>query len=708
MFEPSLNLDGSLKKKRSPMKDLDNVQPGLYSPRAGTTSVSSKASTAGASSGNLNATTNSDPTGSNVSSRHPSNLDGVLNLHGAGPTAVEGGMIGLSDPEVDALMGSSQRSADEDGANASSLRRPAAIATLLEHQQARETSPSVGRLSAELLTASLEKKSSYTDPMLLTGARMSPGAAAGASPSSIVDNFRLEDTYVMGVPFREYMGPASTIHPTSNTNTFRQNPIEYISAIATSGEYVAIGERTGRVSVMRRKPISSSQRHAIAAMEQDEESYRATKESGLPAPRTQDAYNFHVSQYAYTSVIDPLNNVEVTPNVAAMSFLPQVSTVPFLLTANEKVPKLYKIFPSVRESVEPFKMVDQLEASSVGPLTAPSRGSTVAMKMVTKYALNHEYNINALCPMPDSEQFVSADDLTMQLWCTEYPDMCIETYNLRPPGEEEAREAIRTVRNFPHEPFLLFVVTSAGNVRVIDMRQSLKWMNQAPQIFFNPPREADGTFDHVTHSLCDCALSPCGRYIAGRDFMTVCLWDVRSATGGASTMTASSPRHKMDSFIPESNNYLPVRVWELHPHLRDDLETLYQSDLLFERFDIAFLNRTHVCTGGFSNSLYTLDVTEGDMSSQLSETASSSAAGGVRQMQLPAIDGSANGGRKVSLKTRTASSSYAETPKGAKGGMLELGSRLTLLSRPMASFGGTCEIMATCGQVLMQMSYSAQ
>ncbi|EPY19062.1 protein phosphatase 2 (formerly 2A), regulatory subunit B [Strigomonas culicis] len=593
-------------------------------------------------------------------------------------------------------MGSSQRSGDEESVSPPNLLRPAA------HRDARRA-PAGARNLAVHGTARLggagpliDRRASYTDPGALS-------VTTDFVPNT-VERFRLEDSYVMGVPFKEYMGPSSLVHPTSNTATFRQNPTEYISAIATSGDYVAIGERTGRVSVMRRKPISAAQRHAMAAMEQNEEHYRATADAALPPPRTQDTYDFHVSQYAYTSVIDPLNNVEVTPNVTAMSFLSQVSSVPFLLTANEKVPKLYKIFPSVRESVEPFKMVDQLEASSVGPLTAPSRGSTVAMKMVTKYALNHEYNINSLCPLSDSEQFVSADDLTMQLWCTEYPDMCIETYNLRPSGEEEAREAIRTVRNFPHEPFLLFVATSAGNVRVIDMRQSLKWINQAPQIFFNPPREADGTFDHVTHSLCDCALSPCSRYIAGRDFMTVCLWDVRSATGGSATMAASSPRRKRDSFLPDSNSFQPVRVWELHPHLRDDFETLYQSDLLFERFDIAFLNRTHVGTGGFSSSLYTIDVTAGNTSSGFF---SADAPVGVRQMQLPTVDGTAAGGRKGSLKMRTADGKGADTPRTQKSSMLELGSRLTLLSRPTASFGGRCELLATCGQVLMQVSYSA-
>ncbi|EPY31197.1 protein phosphatase 2 (formerly 2A), regulatory subunit B [Angomonas deanei] len=446
--------------------------------------------------------------------------------------------------------------------------------------------------------------------------------------------------------------------------------------MATCNEYVATGDRAGRVSIMRREPITPSQRKTMLS------------DITRAPPRTTVPYEYHVSQFAYSSVIDPLNNVEVTPNIAALAFLPHTSPSPLLLTANEKVPKLYKVLPSVRKSVDPVRMVDQLEADGTGPLTSPSRDSTVAMKMISRFALNHEYSINSLCPLTDSEQFVSADDLTVQLWCTEYPEISLETYNIRPPGDEDPKEIIRTVKNFPHEPFLLFVVTSAGNVRVIDMRQNLKWFSQSGSLFSNPSRDADGTFGHVTNSLSDCALSPCGRYIAGRDFMTVCLWDVRGATGGAPSMSPSSPIHRKDT--TGTNTVTPLRQWELHPHLRQDMEKFYQSDLLFERFDLVFMNRNSVCTGGFNSSLYLLD---------MDKVAGS--ANDVQQVQLPALDGCTSVA-KQSLKIKCSSAN-----NNTESSKTEIGSRVTLLSSPVASYGGNCEIMASCGQAVTQLNYVA-
>lgn len=547
---------------------------------------------------------------------------------------------------------------------------------------------------------------------------VSSSTAGGAGTGSTAGSGGATAAAAAGVPGKPRVQP------------FRQSPLAYLTALTASGEYVAAGNRLGRIVVMKRRAMTPAQHRVLLEQQRELDALdgldvRPSRLSSsatamYSAPRARDLYDFQVSHQAYVYVIDPLNSVGVHPSITALSFLPQTSPGMYLLTANEKVPKLYKIM-SARESANQFRAVDKLDTKMVGPLTASSRQSSVAMKVVASYALNHEYTIHSICPLADSEQFVSADDLTLQLWCTDYPGTSVETYSLLPPPDEEPREAIRSVQCFPHEPFLLFASTTAGCVRVIDIRQSLRWMQQAPQAFWNPPHDEDGSFSTLTSSICDCALSPCGRYIAGRDFMTVCLWDVRMASAASSGSPVSHPTRSYSAAAAaaamEGYGEGPsvVRSWQLHPQLRDSLEALHASDVLFQRFNIHFLNGNQVCTGGLESTLYTVDVTQAASRARRDPAAGlTTPSPGVRAFSLPNTDDvvDVRRGPIVSrpASTRRRSSARAEDPSfafGEEDGVpaMDLGPRVTLLSRPAMSRGGVCGMMASCGQVLMQVSY---
>ncbi|KAG5469340.1 hypothetical protein LSCM1_02555 [Leishmania martiniquensis] len=565
------------------------------------------------------------------------------------------------------------------------------------------------------------------------------GASVGATSSSppakgAISVMTAEELYIFGRPFHAYMSAASTRHsaadvpatPTATSGnvvptataaaasgthiaaTFHHNPSQYISALASQGDYVAVGDRTGRVVVMRQREMAAGQRRFLLdiiqrsgeAEESGSAKWRSTATSTAswpPSPsrhthnlnRARDPYDFYVAQQAYAPVIDTLNSIEVSPTVMALAFLPQCGPTTYLLAANEKVPKLYKVM-SVRESANPFRAVDKINTKTIGPLTSSSRASTVAMKPVARYAMNHEYNINSICPIAYSDQFVTADDATVLLWCTEYPDTSIEVYDLRSPYEDGPYETIHAVRNFPHEPFLFFVATSGGSVRVVDTRQTLRWADQAAQVFVNPPRAEEEPFSNVTNGICDCALSPSRRYIVGRDFMSVCLWDIRMAgSGGARNAPESLRRQASTTHGGDGNAECSmVRRWALHPHLRDDLDTIYQSNLLFDRFDVQFLSSRQVCTGGFNNTLYTIDV----------ESGSADTAGDVRTFQLLKTEG-------ISEFRRTTVSAHRRGEDRTSTGQ-GLGSRMTLMSRPCMSMSGTCGMMVACGQAVLQLSYN--
>ncbi|KAG5494251.1 hypothetical protein GH5_02244 [Leishmania sp. Ghana 2012 LV757] len=656
------------------------------------------------------------------------------------------------------------------GHSPSSKRRTAPLMTLVDHQQARqgvrqhsqdgdaaagkaassergsdscasEDASPVPRAASSysqnvkrrVTSPSASLRASSESALAVAGAGV--GATSASAPAqSAISIMTAEELYIFGRPFHAYMSAASTQHSAGDepatstatsgsgatvskaaaasgthiTATFHHNPSQYISALASQGDYVAIGDRTGRVVVMRQREMAAGQRRTLLDIIQRSgeaedsgaakcDSPAASAASSPHSPsrhtahlnRVRDPYDFYVAQQAYVPVIDTLNSIEVSPTVMALAFLPQSGPTAYLLAANEKVPKLYKIM-SVRESANPFRAVDKINTKTIGPLTASSRASTVAMKSVSRYAMNHEYNINSICPMAYSDQFVTADDATVLLWCTEYPDTSIEVHDLRSPYEDGPYETIRGVRNFPHEPFLFFIATSGGSVRVVDTRQTLRWADQAAQAFVNPTRDEDEPFSNVTNGISDCALSPSGRYIAGRDFMSVCLWDIRMASSGGARNAPASLRRQAPAARggDGSADCSIVRRWALHPHLRDDLDTIYQSNLLFDRFDVQFLSSRQVCTGGFNNTLYTIDV----------ESTSADTAGDMRTFQLLKTEGITEF-RRTTVSAHRRGEDRIGTGQG-------LGSRMTLISRPCMSMSGTCGMMAACGQALLQLSYN--
>lgn len=361
------------------------------------------------------------------------------------------------------------------------------------------------------------------------------------------------------------------------------NPTKAITSVALSnlGTHVAVGDRMGRVWIANRPPERMS--------------------SGGDEPR-RGGFQFWIGKRCYAPVIDPLNSVEVTAAVNRLTFLPQFGPTLHLLTANEKVPKLYKMM-EVRQTSKAPSAVSSIGSKVVGPLTSPQKVDTVAMKQVHHYAMDHEYTIHSVCATSDG-MFYTADDLVVRQWCVDYPQSSVEVYAMRRPTEAgDAKELLRSLSVFPWEPALCFMATTAGCVRVVDTRESMRWSDREALSFSVRPREAsDGPFMELTNAFSGCSLSPCGRYLCARDFMSVPVWDVRKSGDASPT---------------SQRNGALIRRYELHPELRPRFDVLYQSDLLMEKYDVHFLSSNVIVSGSFDNVLCSITLNNNDGGGQL-------------------------------------------------------------------------------------------
>lgn len=61
----------------------------------------------------------------------------------------------------------------------------------------------------------------------------------------------------------------------------------------------------------------------------------------------------------------------------------------------------------------------------------------------------HNYNINSLSISPDGENFLSADDLRVNLWSLENSLLAFNIVDLKPPNIEELAEVITHVEYHP-------------------------------------------------------------------------------------------------------------------------------------------------------------------------------------------------------------------------------------------------------------------
>ena len=92
-----------------------------------------------------------------------------------------------------------------------------------------------------------------------------------------------------------------------------------------------------------------------------------------------------------------------------------------------------------------------------------------------------------------------------------------------------------------------------------------------------------GFLGETVSSISDVKFSPCGRYFASRDYLSMKVWDLR-------------------------NESQPLSTLRFHDHLLAHLADLYARDALFDKFDLAWNSSgSQLATGSYSNTFFVCD-----------------------------------------------------------------------------------------------------
>jgi serine/threonine-protein phosphatase 2A regulatory subunit B len=336
---------------------------------------------------------------------------------------------------------------------------------------------------------------------------------------------------------------------------------DIISAVEfdATGNYLAIGDRGGRVVILER---NNSKRGA---------EYKVMTE-----------FQSHEPEFDY------LKSLEIEEKINKIKWCaPHSQNNHFLLTTNDKTIKLWKVYEKITKKVSNMNMNGNLStATEVKSLKVPkvSQGDRVIAHVPKKvYANAHAYHINSISLNSDQETFISADDLRINLWHVNYVKDSHTVVDIKPANMEDLSEVITSSSFHPTQCHTFMYSSSKGTIKLGDLRQSSTCNSFAKSFDVEEDPSSKTFFSEIIASVSDAKFSPDGRFILSRDYMTLKIWDI-----------------KMES--------KPVKVLNIHEPLRSKLCDLYENDCIFDKFECCFSgDGNNVLTGSYKNHLHIFD-----------------------------------------------------------------------------------------------------
>jgi serine/threonine-protein phosphatase 2A regulatory subunit B len=226
-----------------------------------------------------------------------------------------------------------------------------------------------------------------------------------------------------------------------------------------------------------------------------------------------------------------------------------------------------------------------------GDLTIPALGKSHAVLRATPrrtYANAHAYHINSISLNSDEETFISSDDLRINWWHHEICDRSFNIVDIKPTNMEELTEVITSTRFHPNHCNILMYSSSRGTIKLADTRSSALCDVSAKVFEETVDISNKSFFSEIIASISDARFSPDGRYILSRDYLSLKIWDVN-----------------MES--------KPVKTIYIHDHLRSMLNDLYESDCIFDKFEVTYSNDGNEFLSGSYNNQFSVWNTEGEI-----------------------------------------------------------------------------------------------
>ncbi|KAG5536932.1 hypothetical protein RHGRI_024384 [Rhododendron griersonianum] len=374
--------------------------------------------------------------------------------------------------------------------------------------------------------------------------------------------------------------------------------VDTISAIEfeKSGDYLAVGDRGGRVVIFERKARNDvSMMHQLGIVRDYYNQHDLEQRDFMDTQHPQ--FQYKTEFQSHEPEFDYLKSLEIEEKINKLKWCATPNGSLFILSTNDKTIKLWKV---KERKVRKVKEIDfnpvvcpenavLAERSFIGGQHKPSLDNGYCLEWTNKmdhsdspshdghaevanigygaparcrkvYAHAHDFNINSISNNSDGETFVSSDDLRINLWNLEV-------------------KVITSAEFHPLHCNLLAYSSSRGFIRLADMRQSALCDHSAKILRDGDSRGSKSFFTEIITSISDIKFGTDGRHILSRDYMNLKLWDTRMET-------------------------TPVAIYKIHEHLHSKLPDLYNNDAIFDKFGCCVSgDGLHFASGSYSNQL---------------------------------------------------------------------------------------------------------
>eukprot|EP00890_Picochlorum_soloecismus_P002032 jgi/Picsp_1/282/NSC_00281-R1_protein len=380
-----------------------------------------------------------------------------------------------------------------------------------------------------------------------------------------------------------------------------------------SGDYLATGDQGGRVVLFERIEVSQS-------CQNEDESASAFDERATPPCSHPYEYRYLTEFQSHDSEFDYLKSLEIEEKVNRVRWMKRWGSrnQHTLLTTNDKTIKLWKVYEKKVVSLADFNIMNGSSslnrAASLGsdkkwkmknasspmqssPLS-PHRGKdlkdykatsqirfptvqSVSYELTSKcrrtYIAAHAYHINSIGFCADEEMFLSADDLRINVWHLDRPDTSFTVVDIKPESMEDLTEVITCAEFHPVLPHIFAYGSSKGLIRLADMRASAL-CDRYSRLFDGGEKDEKNFFSEIVASVNDVKfIGSSGNHLLSRDYMTLKVWDIRY-------------------------EQRPLYVHQVHDMIKSKLSQLYDSDVIFDKFDCCASGDGKIlATGTYSN-----------------------------------------------------------------------------------------------------------
>ncbi|MES1919956.1 protein phosphatase 2A regulatory subunit cdc55 [Bonamia ostreae] len=380
--------------------------------------------------------------------------------------------------------------------------------------------------------------------------------------------------------------------------------------IEEDGEFIATGDSSGKVwiynweaddSLKTDQSEDTSSSISIDNEESNEKTTKLIKRSKLRKNMTMDknilearqkmaekiklkqspeinnngdgTFDFYGQFQSHEPSFDYLKSLEIDEGICMVKWLPRQSYSLFLISTNDKMIKLWKIYE--RSLIKPedygFRNVETDYGKFIRLPNFKMSANVTAVSMRNQFKDAHAYHINSISINDDKETFLSADDLRINIWNLENS---AETYNvvdIKPEKMESLKEVITTATFHPMQRPIFLYGTNEGSLKFNDLRMSSN--------FDVSLKESEKMFNDVTSAIADIKFLPCENEIITRNYLSLTNWDVRQER-------------------------YPLRQISVMDKVQSNLITLYESDLIFDKFECAINSEGSRCVTGTYGSQF--------------------------------------------------------------------------------------------------------